>query len=295
MAERRILVTGGAGQLGRELKQAAVRFSLPLLAVDVNELDITQADHVSAFLRGGAFGAVINAAAYTAVDKAESDSAGAFRINRDGCAVLAGACRDQKIPLFHISTDYVFDGSKGSPYLESDLPKPNSVYGQSKFAGEKAIRETWDRHFIVRTSWLFSPHGANFVKTILRLAREREELRVIDDQQGCPTSARDLAETLLRMVQGLETMPTPPYGIYHFCGKGIVSWCGFAREIVARAARHEKLAVRRVTAIPTEEYPLPAARPAFSALNCTLLWKNFRIAPRPWQESLAQTIEELYV
>jgi dTDP-4-dehydrorhamnose reductase len=294
MAEPGILVTGAAGQLGRELKHLAIRFSQPLIAVDVDELDITQPAAVTAFLASRPFAAVINAAAYTAVDKAESDAVTAFRINRDGCAVLAQACRQEGIPLFHVSTDYVFDGTLGRAYTESDLPCPNSVYGHSKFDGEKAIRENGDRHFIIRTSWLYSPHGTNFVKTILKLAREREELRVIDDQKGSPTSARDLAEAVLRMFQSLRAMVVPPWGIYHYCGKGVVSWCEFAREIVAQASHYEKLAVKRVLAIPTSDYPLPASRPAFSALDCSRIRRTFNVPIRPWKESLAETIKELY-
>lgn len=289
----RIVITGAKGQVGWELVRRAPAFGHEVLAWDVEELDITDAEAVEAALTTSGATAVINAAAYTAVDRAEQESALAFAVNRDGPAHLAAACARLEIPLFHISTDYVYDGGKRDPYVEDDPVTPLGVYGASKLAGDEAVRQWLPRHLILRVSWVFGAHGHNFVKTILRLAREREELRIVADQHGCPTFAGDIAATLLELVGRINAIDAgASWGVYHYRGEPATTWHGFASAIVEVArARGQTLAVRTVTPITTADYPLPAARPMNSVLDCGKLAAGFGIYPQPWRPGLEAVLD----
>ncbi len=291
----RLAMIGAKGQVGWELTRRAPMFGHEVLAWDVAELDITDASAVDRALAVSGADAVINAAAYTAVDKAEQEHELAFAVNRDGPAHLAAACARLDIPLLHISTDYVFDGTKTGPYTEDDPAAPLGVYGRSKWEGDEAVRRLLPRHLILRVSWVFGIQGENFVKTILRLAREREELRVVADQHGCPTYAGDIADTLLELVgRAKEIDADNDWGVYHYCGEPATTWHGFANAIVERARVHEKLNVRAVTAIATADYPTPAARPANSVLDCTRLATRFDIHPASWREGLTTMLFALH-
>lgn len=294
MARPDILLTGAGGQLGREVARQAAKVQLSLRALGRGDLDITDGLAVTRAIAGFAPSVVINAAAYTAVDRAESEPAEAFAVNRDGPKNLARACAGLGVPLIHGSTDYVFDGSRTGAYREDDPVAPLGVYGASKLAGEEAVRAAGAPHVILRTAWVYGAEGANFVRTMLRLAAEREVLRVVDDQVGCPTAAADLAAVTLalagRMIRG--RMPAEGWGTFHCAGEGPVSWCGFAREIFAQAAARG-LRVPEVEPIGTADYPTPARRPANSVLDCGRLARVHGLRLRPWREALAETLDRV--
>lgn len=285
----KVLVAGATGQLAQALVAVALRPHVDLLALGRPELDLetrTGAERIADF----APDVIINAAAYTAVDAAEKEPARAFAINRDGAAWLAGIAAARGVPFVHVSTDYVFDGAKTSAYVEDDVTGPLGVYGRSKLEGEQAVLRAHPGAIVCRTAWVYSPYGNNFVKTMLRLARERDELRVVDDQIGNPTSAHDLAAKLL--VVGLSAQAKPDLaGIYHVAAQGETSWCGFAREIMRLAGERGHRSVP-VVPITTADYPTPAKRPANSRLDCTKFVKAFGGLP-PWQHGLVVTINTL--
>jgi dTDP-4-dehydrorhamnose reductase len=235
---------------------------------------------------------VVNAASYTAVDKAESDAARAYAANAEGPRNLARACADAGIPLIHISTDYVFDGAKAGPYTEDDPTGPLSVYGASKLAGEQAIAESGVRHIILRTAWMYGLHGQNFVKTMLRIGREREVLRVVDDQHGCPTYAGDLADAVITLAKRLIEAPVSAHhlGVFHCTGSGEATWCEFARRIFALAGPRLPR-IPRVDAIGSAEFPTPVRRPANSVLDCGRLARAHGITLRAWPDALAEMLE----
>jgi len=286
----RLLIAGAHGQLGHELTRLCVQHEL--LAVNRDELDITDPDAVIACIEGFHPDAVINAAAYTAVDRAESDVEAAFAVNRDGSANLARVCGRMGIPLIHVSTDYVFDGSKKGAYVEADAVAPLGVYGISKLAGEQVVLNNCPRSIILRTSWVFSAHGQNFVKTMLRLGSERHELGIVADQHGCPTSACELARAIYAVLEvGLDGVQ---WGIYHFCQPEPTTWFEFAKAVFDTARQQGiNLKVNSVNAIATEDYPTPAKRPANSVMDCSKFEKTFAFTIRPWSESLAEVIAEL--
>ena len=236
---------------------------------------------------------IINSAAYTAVDKAESESAAAFALNRDGARLLAEAAAKRNAVIIHISTDYVFDGSKASPYVEDDAVAPQNVYGRSKRDGEVAVRGANAQHIIARTAWVYSPVGANFVKTMLRLAGERDTLRVVDDQMGNPTYAPHLAKALLDIARKVRHAPRDgQWGTYHLAGRGDVSWCGFAREVFRVSAGLGGPSAN-VTAIGTAEYLTPAARPKNSRLDCGKAERTFGVALPDWREGVRECVTRL--
>jgi dTDP-4-dehydrorhamnose reductase len=274
----KVLVAGGGGQVGRALVRRCAARGLDCVAPGHAELDITRADleipHVDC---------VINAAAYTAVDRAESEAAAAYAVNRDGAVNLARAAERAYATLVHISTDYVFDGANPEPYVENDPVAPLGVYGASKLAGERAVLDSGFHAFVVRTSWVFGVEGANFVKTMLRLGREREVVRVVADQRGCPTFADDLADALLD-VGGLARSGHLGPRVYHFCNDGPTTWHGFAQAIMAGAGLRA-----RVDAITTAEYPTAARRPANSVLDTTLI-RSLGVVPPPWTAGLHKVI-----
>ncbi len=278
-----ICIVGAKGMLGRELVRLSheERLRVPPIrhALDVEEIDIADAGRVFETLERLRPRILINAAAYTDVDGCESHEDLAWAVNADGPANLARACAACRCRLIHVSTDYVFDGSRSSPWLPNDPVRPLSAYGRSKAAGDESIRRILPDHAIVRTSWLFGVHGRNFVKTILRLAGERDELTVVTDQIGRPTYAADLAETLLRLSV------TRHCGTYHFANSGVCSWNEFAQEII-------RLSGGRIRVLPmtTAELARPAARPAYSVLDTDRIERDLAIRPRHWKEALAECV-----
>lgn len=287
----KVLITGANGQVGWELARQAPAAGFETLALDAARLDITDPQAVRETLQCSRVDAVINAAAYTAVDRAEQEPQRAFAVNRDGPAHLAAACAERGIPLLHLSTDYVFDGHRAEPYREDDPINPLGVYGASKWAGEQAVRDRLEQHLILRTSWVFGVHGHNFVKTMLRLAGEREELRVVADQHGCPTFAGDIAAALLDGLRHPAFSSGSAWGAYHFAGSPPTTWHGFATAIIEQARRLHPLPVRRIMPIASSEYPTPALRPVNSVLDSGRFATVFQRSPAPWQTGLAQVLQ----
>lgn len=288
-AQDRILLLGAGGQVGFEIERLARARGLALEAVGRDQLDITHRLSVHSVI-GEATDLVINAAAYTAVDRAESEEGRALAVNRDGPAFLAERCSDVGAPLIHLSTDYVFDGSKGAPYVESDPTAPLGVYGRSKAAGEEAVRAACPRHVILRTSWVFGVRGNNFVKTMLRLGRERDKLQVVADQFGCPTPAVALASAVLAVAGMLESTP---WGTYHCCGRERTTWYDFAKAIFAEQTALAGVPAPQVEPIATEAYPTPARRPVDSTLDSTAFQARFEQAPIDWRQGVTDVLREL--
>jgi dTDP-4-dehydrorhamnose reductase len=286
----KILVFGAAGQVGRELCRLAWPTDWQLAACNRAGCDIADRDQVAATVARERPDIVINAAAYTAVDRAELERDRAWAGNCTGPLNLAYCCKDTGIPLVHISTDYVFDGTKAGPYREDDPVKPLGSYGESKEAGERAVREALPAHVILRTAWIYAAHGHNFVRTMLRLGGERPVLRVVADQIGSPTSAADIAAAIADIVQQFAA-GNRRWGTYHFAGGGAVTWHGFAEAIFAEAAPWRGPSPK-VEAITTADYPTPARRPANSVLDCTKIGAAFGIVPRPWRTQLADVLRE---
>ncbi len=289
----KILVIGSKGQLGHELLIQGNNSGYEILPADLPDLDITDKTQVKHWLERFQPSFVVNAAAYTNVDKAETEQNFAFAVNRDGPANLAEACAKFEIPLIHISTDFIFDGKKSSPYIESDPVSPLSVYGKSKQEGENEVRSRLKKHIILRTAWLYGVHGQNFVKTMLRLGREKEVISVVSDQFGSPTSAADLAEAVLQIISRIKYSDNINWGTYHYCGHGITTWHVFAKEIINLAKHYIPIKTITVKPISTAEYPTKATRPCFSALDCNLIKKNFGINIKPWQDSLKTVIRQV--
>lgn len=283
----RILVIGRSGQLASELARLPCPPGVVIEAAGRERFDLAKIAEIPANLREMRADAVINAAAYTAVDQAESEPAAAFALNRDGPAALARACADLDLPLVHLSTDYVFDGAKAGPYSEGDAKAPLNVYGRSKSEGEDAILASGASAVVLRTSWVFAAHGNNFLRTMLNLAETRDEVRVVGDQVGRPTWARDLAQACLTVsLRALDRDPAAR-GLYHFAGAGDASWADFAEAIFAEAAK-----ATRVEHIPSSEYPTPARRPANSQLDTAKIAAALSLQPRDWREACALCLAE---
>lgn len=278
----RILITGSNGQFGLTLTDLLSKHDLIL--TDREELDITNSGAVNKFVSKAKPNTIINAAAYTAVDQAETEKDLAYKINFTGPKNLASVTKKIGAIFIHISTDFVFDGKKKSPYKETDLPKPLSVYGQTKYDGEKAVEQIGGKYYILRTAWLYSPYGKNFVKTIIRLGQEKDELKVVADEIGCPTYTYDLASAINKII---EKKSLPPFGLYHFASNDFCSRFEFASEIVKLSGGKAK--VSKTTA---KEYGLPASRPAYSVLDCSKI-KSLGIKTVPWQESLKKCVDIL--
>lgn len=286
-----VLVTGASGQLGQCLQEIAPRATaLDWIFADRTTLDICEPAQIEAILRDRNIGVVVNTAAWTKVEEAETQGAQAWRVNVDAPESLAGICARRGVFLVHISTDMVFDGRQRSPYLEDDLAHPLSNYGRSKLAGEIAIRMSGVRGWIIRTSWLYSKYGGNFVKIMLKVGRERESLRVVDDQMGTPTHAADLAEDLVRMlaprtprIERIGDVET-----YHYTGMGQTSWCGFARKIFEVAGWDIP-----VEAISTREYPSKVMRAPYNVLNCSKIDTDFGLARPAWETALSTCLAQM--
>lgn len=286
-----ILVFGAAGQVGRELLALASSRGVPAVGLAREEADITRHEEVEAAIQRFTPSVIVNAAAYTAVDKAETHAAEAMAINGGGAAHLARAAHQHAVPLIHISTDYVFDGRKTCPYVEEDPIAPLSVYGRSKAAGEEAVAAEIESHVILRTAWVYGIYGANFLKTMLRLGRERDRLRVVDDQRGCPTATRDIAEALLVVARN-QCSPNPARGIFHFAGPDEMSWYTFAETIFAAqdARIHRRPALEP---IGTADYPTAATRPMNSVLDSRLFQRTFGYTPAPCRQRVAEAVNAL--
>lgn len=289
---QQILVTGADGQLGRELQRRVWPEGWEVVALDRAALDLADTAAIADMVGSRQWSAVINAAAYTAVDKAESDMVEAWAINALAPAAFGQACAAAGIPLVQVSTDYVFSGDKADAWEVDDPVAPLGVYGASKLGGELAVRTSRARHAIVRTAWVVSAHGQNFVKTMLRVGAERGHLRVVDDQQGSPTGAADLAAALMAITLRLAEDPDAPTGIFHFSNAGAVSWAGFAAEIFRQSSLRGG-STATVEPITTADYPTPARRPANSLLSHDAIAKAYGIAPRPWQAALGDILDEL--
>jgi dTDP-4-dehydrorhamnose reductase len=261
-----------------------------LLPLSHTQLDITRREDVVNACQHHRPDVVINAAAYTKVDLAETETELAYLINATGAANLAEVCHALNIPLIHFCTDYVFDGESSAQYTETDTPSPLNVYGASKLQGENLVRQHCEKHIILRVSWVFGAYGANFVKTMLRLAREKTELRIVDDQRGGPTPTISIADAVSRILQ-YTPFATMPWGTYHFCGTPVVSWCEFAQQIIAIARNVTELKTQRVMPITSSEYPTAANRPKNSALACEKITATFGIQPADWLSPLNQFIE----
>lgn len=290
----RILVCGAGGQVGHELVGRAKQYGLEALGMTRDQLDITDAEQVADLVNQVKPGVIINAAAYTHVDNAETHGAEAYAVNRDGAARLAEAAQQASIPLLHISTDYVFSGEARTPYSESDEVAPTGAYGASKLAGEAAIQRAMDQHLILRTSWVYGTHGHNFVKTMLRLGAQRDSLSVVADQFGCPTQAGSIADVLLQLAQRYEQQGALAWGLYHYTGRSPCTWFDFAVEVFRQAEVKGMLAKQpQVSPITTAQYPTPARRPAWSVLDCSKFETTFGIDTLDWHEELSVVLDEL--
>ncbi len=293
-AAPRILILGANGQLGSELQHSFADAG-EVIACARDTIDLSRPDQLRDLVREIAPQLILNAAAYTAVDRAESEPEIARAINAHAPAVLAEEALRANAVLFHYSTDYVFDGSKTSPWLESDAPHPLNIYGQTKLEGEQAIQQIGGRAYVFRTSWVYGHHGKNFLLTMLRLGSDRKQLRVVDDQIGSPTSSIQLAEVTRRVADRILSgaVPADSAGVYHMTCSGSTSWCGFARAIFQQAERRMHTPAPEVVPIPTTEFPTPARRPAYSVLDCEKLFQTFGVRLAPWQVALEDVMARL--
>ena len=290
---KRILVTGGTGQLASALADQGGK---RVLRVGRPDFDFDRPETIAASFRAADPWLVVNAAAYTAVDAAEKDEAAAMRANRDGPAELARLCAEAGIPLVHVSTDYVYDGDKPSPYVETDPVGPHGVYGSSKLAGETAVLGSGAQAVILRTAWVYAASGKNFVRTMLNLGQTRDELRVVADQHGCPTSAADLAAAILSIADHIATNGWNPSrgGVFHAAGSGETTWHGLALAVFQDAVRHGAKTPSTVAPISTADYPTPARRPANSRLDCSRLEAVYGVRLPPWRDSVRRTVDEIF-
>jgi dTDP-4-dehydrorhamnose reductase len=283
-----ILVTGGSGQVGGALRQRAGD-AFEVVAPSRSDLDLTDPTALTAAVVSRNWAAVVNCAAYTAVDRAENDVVAAWQVNAIAPAALAAATAAANVPLIHLSTDYVFDGSKPGFYVETDPVGPIGVYGASKEGGEQAVRTANPRHVILRTAWVVSSTGSNFVKTMLRLGADRDRLRVVADQQGCPTGARDIADAVMAIVRRIDE---GRFGTFHFVNGGEATWAELAETVFVRAARHGR-SQPLVERIATIDYPTPAKRPANSRLSTAKIEAVYGILPRDWRVVIDEIVDEL--
>ncbi|HWB46464.1 MAG TPA: dTDP-4-dehydrorhamnose reductase [Hyphomicrobiaceae bacterium] len=275
--------------MARSLAEGARKLGLPVVALGRPELDIADPQSIERAFAAFMPSIVVNAAAYTAVDTAESDADRAFAVNRDGAGRIAAAASAAGVPFIHISSDYVFDGSKSMPYVEEDDPHPLGVYGQSKLEGEHAVRDAHPDAVVLRTSWVYSPYGHNFLKTMLGLAATRETVSVVDDQYGTPTAAPDLASAILDLAQSILRDGSKS-GVYHLTSAGSTTWYGFAAAIFDgwKERGHRVPALRRIR---TSEYPTPTRRPANSRLDCTKIHRMYGIRLPDWRDSLGECLD----
>ena len=281
-----ILVTGANGQLGSEIRKLSINYPYRFYFTDKEELDIANLEDIKKYIAKNSINTLINCAAYTAVDKAEFNQELADAINHKAVKNLANISKEKEIKLIHISTDYIFDGKNFKPYIEKDLPNPQNIYGKTKLDGEKAVQEINPKNsIIIRTSWVYSSYGNNFVKTMLRLGKEKKELKVVFDQIGTPTYARDLAKTILDIAPIVQNEKVE---VYHYSNEGVASWYDFAKEIMYIAKLDCK-----INPIETKEYPTPAKRPYYSVLNKNKIKSTFDIDIPYWKDSLNNCLQRL--
>jgi dTDP-4-dehydrorhamnose reductase len=289
MAGAPILLTGGTGQVGQAVLRHAAEKRLSIFAPNRAQLDLTNAQSIADAVRRNPWSAVINCAAFTAVDRAESFANLAEQVNAAAPAILARETAQRDIPMVHVSTDYVFDGTKNAPYVEEDPVNPLGVYGLTKERGESAIRSLNSRHVIIRTAWVVSAGGGNFIDTMIRLASDRPEINVVDDQIGCPSNASDIAQTLLAMAEPAQTQ----YGTWHFVNSGEASWFDLAERIFVEMKRYG-LPTPILRAIPTSQYPTPAKRPGNSRLSTAAIQRDFGIEPRHWHQAIETILAQRF-
>lgn len=285
-----ILLTGANGQVGQEFVLQMADRQLNFHAFDHQQCDITDSHKVTEAFTTVQPQLVINCAAYTAVDMAENNLEHCFAVNRDGVAVLAEACAKHHVPIIHFSTDYVFDGKGQQPYREDDAAHPLGVYGDSKWQGEEALRKIHVQHLIIRLSWVNGSHGPNFMKTMINLARTQDKLRVVADQQGCPTFSVAIAQSILDIIPQLDQQ----WGTYHFCQGPATTWYEFASEVIQVARHYTSLRVQEIEAITTEDFPTPAKRPAYSVLSTEKFQQTFQYDIPDWRTSLHRTLHEFF-
>ncbi len=290
----KILLIGSQGRLGYEIlkicktnKSAHALFNPPDFDITCKKSVFNKINKINPDI-------VINASGFTDVDLAEREPNKSYRVNRDGPGYLATACYETKSKLIHFSTDYVFNGKTNEPYSENDLISPLSVYGKSKAAGETKVRDRLSEHIIIRTSWLYSSHKNCFVHKIIKLANEQKTLQVVNDQYGCPTFSKDLADTVLIILNLIESKEIK-WGTYHYCGKDPITWFQFALRIIELAKRYKTLKVNEILPISTKEYHSIVERPSYSVLNCSLIEKEFNIKRRPFQESLKEMVDQYFL
>ena len=293
---KKILVTGNKGQVGFELMKTLAPLG-KVIGVDIKECDLAQSAMIDALLDRVKPDIIVNPAAYTAVDNAESEPTVAHAINAQAPKTLARQASRRNIPIIHFSTDYIFDGTKEEAYVEEDQANPKSVYGNTKWLGEEAVRSNAAKHVILRTSWVFGAHGVNFLKTMLKLSKERDKMSIVSDQVGAPTSARMLAEVTAEIVkQLLHEFSYRKYGTYHLVADGETSWYGYAKYVVERAnvlGMETKLTAANIKAIKTKDFPLPAVRPANSRLDNSKVKETFGISLPTWQSEVDLVLNEL--
>ncbi|ASV36112.1 dTDP-4-dehydrorhamnose reductase [Pseudomonas sp. NS1(2017)] len=286
----KILITGRHGQVSREL-QLQLQGLGELIVLGRDQLDLADADQIRQQVRAHRPGLIINAAAHTAVDLAESEPDAAFAINAIAPGILAGEAKALGIPLIHYSTDYVFDGSKPAPYTETDTPNPLGVYGQSKLAGEHAIAAVGGQYLILRTSWVYSNHGKNFLLTMQRLLQEKPQMRIVADQIGAPTWAGSIANSTRALIERWQAGEPGEWGIYHLTAGGQTSWFGFA-EAIGEHLREQGKACAELEPIPSSAYPTPAQRPLNSRLDCSRLLQQWHVSQPHWQDALRECLAQ---
>ncbi|AZF35111.1 dTDP-4-dehydrorhamnose reductase [Pseudomonas sp. R4-39-08] len=286
----KILITGQHGQVSQELQQRLQGLG-ELIVLGRDQLDLANAEQIRQQVRAYRPSLIINAAAHTAVDQAESEPDAAFAINAIAPGILAEEARALGIPLIHYSTDYVFDGSKSAPYTESDSPNPLGVYGQSKLAGEQAIAAVGGKYLILRTSWVYSSHGKNFLLTMQRLLQEKPQMRIVADQIGAPTWAGTIANSTRALIERWQAGNAGDWGVYHLTAQGETSWFGFA-EAIGHALRAAGKACAELEAIPSSAYPTPAQRPLNSRLDCSRLQQQWQVSQPQWQDALHECLAE---
>lgn len=301
----KILLFGCKGQVGQEIVELSEKLGYVVSGFDIDTIDITNVEQLTLCFENNCnkdkIDIVINASAYTAVDKAEDERDLAFAVNDFAVKNLAILCEKFDLPLLHMSTDYVFSGDANRPYTEEDEPKPIGVYAESKYYGELSLQKYWHKHVILRTSWVFGKYGNNFVKTILRLAREREEINVVGDQFGCPTSASSLAEVLLCVAEKIVYKKYTKWGVYHYCNSPATNWHEFAQNIVDIAKKipqyidnnASQFKLQNLNKITTAEYPTKAKRPQYSVLACDKIVRDYEVQMQDWHDELKKVLEKI--
>jgi len=290
----KVVLTGAGGQVGKELMRlSGGKLDVQVIGMGHFELDVTSPVSISNALNIHKPDVLVNTAAYTAVEKAESEIELAFEVNGNGAEILAQICAERQIPLIHLSTDYVFDGKKKQPYTEIDTENPINIYGKSKYEGEKAIRSVLNEHIILRTSWVFGIYGHNFVKTLLKLQKKRSPLNIISDTIGCPTAASDIAMVIIQLVSQVFQKKQMQWGTYHYCGDNTACWYSFAKEVFKTVSMATGSPLPQIIPISSEDYPSVIQRPANTALSCQKIKNAFGISPCNWEKGVQKVVNTL--